>query len=119
MWLDKVLVCLVAATAPVAIFLSCDRPINYVPRYPESSAVTPPEIAPNNALSDPCAKACKRLLDLGCKEGMTTEGGSTCYDVCFHVENSGVARFCPVEISKINSCAEMETAFRSCDSRAR
>lgn len=98
---------------------SCDRPINYVPRYPESSVTTPQAQLPSPAQKDPCALACKRLAELGCQAGKPTDGGSSCYDVCFHVENSGVARFCPLEISKIKSCQEAETAFQSCDNRVR
>lgn len=114
MWFDKLIIAIFVFAIPWLVIFSCERPRNIVPPYVPGTYVVPSETG-RTVQKDPCRLACEKLTELGCEGGADSTGGADCYEVCFHVENSGVARFCPVEISKITSCAEAESAFRSCD----
>ena len=67
--------------------------------------------------STPCDRACENMRKRQCPgyEGADSPDGTPCEQLCFDTENSGVARFCPEEVSAATSCEGMKKAFVACE----
>lgn len=85
----------------VALALSACSLFGVLACQPSSPAVVPPDVVPipedaggeepseDAARYPDCSRACTRLRALGCSEGLTPDGGLTCYAVCAKAEVSG------------------------------
>lgn len=83
------------------------------PPTPEPATPTVVVADPEPA-TPPCELACTRLTELDCMDATGTNMAG-CVEVCDNMERSGVASFCPVAVSKIDGCDDVQAAFASCD----
>ena len=90
------------------IACSPTHPIAPVQPIPEDAGGEQPST--DDAQYPDCARACTRLREHGCPEGLTPDGGLTCYDVCTKAESSGNFSLNPRCVAD----AESREAVRAC-----
>lgn len=107
-WIENTLAALAFGIGLGMLGASCPPPDD---PSPDPSSDPPPPPPPPVARTV-CERACQVLHDLDCEGGEDVE---KCSQTCEDTEVSGVARFCPAHVERIESCDELEAAFEACE----
>lgn len=109
-WIENTLAALAFGIGLGMLGAACPPPDD--PSPDPSSDPPPPPPPPPPVARTVCERACQVLHDLDCEGGEDVE---KCSQTCEDTEVSGVARFCPAHVERIESCDELEAAFEACE----